>query len=218
MDQPQLRLYVDAQFMSPYAMSVFVALHEKALPHDLIGVDLTTQANRQADYQRRSLTGRVPALEHGKFSLSESSAITEYLEEVFPPPAYAALYPQQPDQRARARQVQAWLRSDLLPLRDERPTAVIFQQPSDTPLSDSARFAAEQLFEAATALLKDHHLSLLGQWCIADTDLALMINRLVANGDEVPDRLVEYVQHQWQRPSVRAWIEQGLAVAGSLRM
>lgn len=208
MSQPQLRLFVDAQFISPYAMSVFVALHEKALPYDLIGVDLATQENRQADYQRRSLTGRVPTLEHDGFSLSESSAIAEYLEEVFPPPAYTALYPQQPSDRARARQVQAWLRSDLLPLRDERPTTVIFQQPCDAPLSDSARVAAEHLFEAATALLKDHHLSLFGQWCIADTDLALMLNRLVANGDQVPDPLVEYVQHQWQRSSVRAWIQQ----------
>ncbi|PSN10381.1 hypothetical protein C7271_26080 [filamentous cyanobacterium CCP5] len=43
--------------------------------------------------------------------------------------------------------------------------------------------------------------------------MALRLNRLVANGDEVPDRLVEYVQHQWQRPSVRAWIEQSAALA-----
>ncbi|PSN10386.1 glutathione transferase [filamentous cyanobacterium CCT1] len=213
MDPSQLRLFVDAQFMSPYAMSVFVALHEKGLPHDLIGIDLAVQENRQIDYQRRSLTERVPTLEHGDFSLSESSAITEYLEEVFPPPAYTALYPQPSDQRARARQVQAWLRSDLLPLRDERPTTVIFRQLSDTPLSDSARLTVEQLFEVATTLLKDHHLSLFGQWCIADTDLALMLNRLVANGDEVPAPLVEYVQHQWQRSSVRAWIEQSAALA-----
>ncbi|MBE9155574.1 glutathione transferase [Nodosilinea sp. LEGE 06152] len=218
MSPSPLRLFVDAQFMSPYAMSVFVALHEKALPHELIGVDLAAQENRQADYQRRSLTGRVPMLEHGSFSLSESSAIVEYLEDVFPPPNHAALYPQQPGDRARARQVQAWLRSDLLPLRDERPTTVIFQQPCDTPLSDSARIAVEHLFEAATALLQDYHLSLFSQWCIADTDLALMLNRLVANGDEVPDRLVQYVQHQWQRSSVLAWVGQSAAVASSLRI
>lgn len=38
-------------------------------------------------------------------------------------------------------------------------------------------------------------------------DLALMLNRLVANADEVPEMLAAYVQHQWQRPSVQAWVE-----------
>lgn len=212
MGNSDLKLFVDSQFTSPYALSAFVALREKGLPHDLVPVNLATQENRQTDYQRRSLTGRVPTLEQGEFALSESSAITEYLEETFPPPTYAALYPQNPRARARARQVQAWLRSDLLPIRDERPTTVIFHQPCDRPLSDSARAAVETLFRAAETLLEDHRLSLFGQWCIADTELALMLNRLVANGDRVPEPLLEYVQHQWQRPSVQAWLEQSQAV------
>ncbi len=35
-----LRLYVDARFASPYAMSAFVALTEKGLPFDMTTVDL----------------------------------------------------------------------------------------------------------------------------------------------------------------------------------
>ncbi|MBD2114037.1 MULTISPECIES: glutathione transferase [Cyanophyceae] len=212
MGNSDLKLFVDAQFTSPYALSAFVALQEKELPHDLVCIDLATQENRQVSYLQRSLTGRVPTLEHGEFALSESSAITEYLEEIFPPPTYTAIYPQNPRARARARQVQAWLRSDLLSIRDERPTTVIFHQPCDLPLSDGARVAVETLFQAAEALLKDHRLSLFGQWCIADTDLALMLNRLVANGDRVPAPLVEYVEHQWQRPSVQAWLAQSKTV------
>ncbi|MBW4459532.1 MAG: glutathione transferase [Nodosilinea sp. WJT8-NPBG4] len=212
MGNSDLKLFVDAQFTSPYALSAFVALQEKGLPHDLVCIDLATQENRQTSYQQRSLTGRVPTLEHGEFALSESSAITEYLEEIFPPPTYVAIYPQNQRDRARARQVQAWLRSDLLSIRDERSTTVIFHQPCDLPLSDRAQFAVETLFQAAETLLQDHRLSLFGQWCIADTDLALMLNRLVANGDRVPEPLAEYVQHQWQRPSVQAWLEQSKAV------
>ena len=45
--------------------------------------------------------------------------------------------------------------------------------------------------------------NLFGEWCIADTDLALMINRLVLHGDEVPERLVDYATFQWQRASVQ---------------
>ena len=48
--------------------------------------------------------------------------------------------------------------------------------------------------------------SLFGQWCIADTDLALMLNRLIMNGDEIPHKLKEFANHQWQRPSVQQWV------------
>ncbi|MGV8577848.1 glutathione transferase, partial [Pseudomonas aeruginosa] len=44
------------------------------------------------------------------------------------------------------------------------------------------------------------------EWCIADTDLALMLNRLVMHGDPVPERLRHYAHKQWQRPSVQAWL------------
>jgi glutathione S-transferase len=48
--------------------------------------------------------------------------------------------------------------------------------------------------------------NLFGEWSIADVDLALMLNRLILNGDRVPAALVDYAQRQWQRPSVQAWV------------
>ena len=33
-----------------------------------------------------------------------------------------------------------------------------------------------------------------------------MLNRLIMNGDRVPQRLVDYAYHQWQRPSVQRWM------------
>jgi len=46
----RVRLYVDANYASPYAMSVFVALHEKALDFDLVTVDLSAGAHHSADF------------------------------------------------------------------------------------------------------------------------------------------------------------------------
>ena len=198
-------LYVDAQFASPYAMSAFVALKEKDIPFTVGTVDLAAGANRATDYAAASLTQRVPTLVHDDFSLSESSAITEYLEQVFPAPP---LYPSEPRARARARQVQAWLRSDLMPIREERTTQVIFYGPIDRPLSDVARAAAEKLFAAASALLAGGRENLFDDWCIADLELALMLNRLVMNGDDVPAKLEAYAQRQWQRSSVQLWVKQ----------
>lgn len=205
MPTANLLLYVDAKFVSPYAMSAFVALHEKGLPFEIKTIDLAANANNEPNFAALSLTRRVPTLVHNGFSLSESSAIAEYLNEVFPG---TPLYPADPRSRARARQVQAWLRSDLGPVRQERSTEVVFYGPTKAPLSADAQASAEKLFSVAEALLPVDSEYLFGQWCIADADLALMLNRLVLNGDPVPARLAAYAKRQWQRPSVQLWVNQ----------
>ena len=205
MPPPKLLLYVDAQFASPYGMSAFVALHEKGLPFEIATVDLTAKANHEPHFAATSLTHRVPTLAHNGFSLSESSAIAEYLNDVFPG---TPLYPAKPQNRARARQVQAWLRSDLMPIRQERSTEVVFYGPTPTPLTAEARTSAQKLFAAAESLLPANSENLFGEWCIADVDLALMLGRLVFNGDSVPERLAAYAKHQWLRPSVQLWVNQ----------
>lgn len=203
MNDSNLRLYVDAQFTSPYAMSCFVTLREKGIEFEMSTLDLEKLENQTSDYARLSLTQRVPTLVHGGFALSESSAITEYLEEVFP---QTAVYPRHPQKRAAARQVQAWLRSDLLPIRQERSTLVVFYGQKYGPLSASADAARQKLIDVAQWLLTGNPDYLFGEWSIADVDLALMLNRLILNGDTVPAQLEDYAQRQWQRPTVQEWI------------
>jgi glutathione S-transferase len=200
----QLTLYIDSNYVSPYAMWAFVALKEKRLPYALKTVDLAAKQHRETGYEHLTLTGKVPALVHGDFALAESSAIIEYLEDVFPSPP---VLPADAKQRARARQLQAWLRSDLAALREERPTTVIFRAPTDKPLSEAGRAAADRLVRVAASLLGEGAGQLFGDWCIADTELALTLNRLVANGDAVPENLKRYVLAQWARPSVQAWLK-----------
>lgn len=200
-----MRLYVDHLYTSPYAMSVFVTLREKGLAFDTVTLDLDAAQQHAADFARLSLTQRVPTLLEGDFALSESSAITEYLEQAYPE---VPVYPADPKQRARARQVQAWLRSDLLPIRQERSTMVVFYGQKMPALSPVAQAAATKLISAAQALLAGNPPYLFGEWCIADVDLAVMLNRLILNGDSVPAELVAYARRQWQRPSVQAWVQQ----------
>lgn len=203
MPAPSLRLYVDAQFTSPYALSVFVTLLEKGLAFETVTLDLDTAQNRAAEFAQLSLTQRVPTLVQSDFALSESSAISEYLDEAYPE---TTVYPTEPKQRARARQVQAWLRSDLQAIRQERSTLVVFYGQKRPPLSPAGEAAARKLISAAQALLAGNAQYLFGAWSIADVDLAVMLNRLILNGDKVPSELVAYAQRQWQRPSVQAWV------------
>lgn len=203
----KLTLFIDSNYVSPYAMWAFVALKEKQIPFTLKPVDLAAKQHRDAVFETLSLTAKVPALLHGDFSLAESSAIIEYLEDMFPAPAHPPLYPADARERARARQLQAWIRSDLMALREERPTTVIFKAPVQKPLSEAGRAAADKLVRVAAGLIGEGADSLFGKWCIADTELALTLNRLVANGDPVPDKLRRYVQVQWARAPVQAWVK-----------
>jgi glutathione S-transferase len=69
-----------------------------------------------------------------------------------------------------------------------------------TPFCGGANLIAE------AELLNHGADNLFGHWSIADLDLALMLNRLILNGDEVQDRLVRYARAQWERPSVQQWV------------
>jgi len=205
MESAKIKLYVGADFVSAFAMSTFVALKEKQLQFELVTLDLKARENYQPGYRDLSLTCKIPTLVHEGFALSESSAIAEYLDEIAPQPQ--KLFPQDTRQRARARQLQAWLRSDLLIIRKERPADLIYFGKKDTLLSDDALAAVDRLFFVADRLLKGGADHLFGDWSIADTDLAIMLNRLLANGDHVPARLAAYVRRQWDRDSVRAWMD-----------
>lgn len=196
-------LYVDSNFASPYALVAFVSLIEKGLSFDVKPLELFAKAHQERDFASTSITRRIPTLVHDEFALSESSAICEYIDETF---AGTRLYPLDLRDRARARQVQAWVRSDLLPIRDERPTFVVFGGAKRPALSAQASEAAQKLFAAALQLLGGRTENLFSEWSIADVDLAMMLQRLVAHGDPVPQRLIDYAHHQWRRPSVQKWI------------
>lgn len=198
-----LQLYVDSNYASPWAMSCFVVLQEKLLAAELIPVDLGAAENKQSDFMKKSRTQRIPALVDGNLSLSESSAICEYLEDNFPA---VPVYPQDKKTKALARQIQAWIRSDMMALRKERPTEAVFYRKQFAPLTNEALDAAQKLFSVVDTLLAAGSKHLFGEWCIADTEVALMLQRLLKHGDPLPAHLAAYADEQWQRPSAQLWI------------
>jgi glutathione S-transferase len=196
-----LTLYGEENFDSPFVFTVFVALLEKGVPFELRVVPLGKGEQRTPEFTERSLTARVPTIDDGDFSLSESLAIVEYLEESRPPPA-PRLFPAALRQRARARQLLGWLRSSLHALKDERPSSSMFYAPQSKPLGEPAKADAARLVRITEALLSPGADCLFGDFSIADAELAFALMRLVKNGDALPDRLRVYAERVWARPSV----------------
>lgn len=204
---PPVVLYADPFWVSPYVFSSYVALREKNIEFEVITIDLAKGDHKREPFRSASLTARVPALDDHGFWLSESNAIAEYLEESYPPPTHRRLFPADPRQRARARQLMAFLRSDLGPLRAERSSEMVFYQMSGQPLSEAARRSVTKLVDVAEQLLAAGAETAFDEWSVADADLALALRRIAQDGDLLPERLRAYADRQWTRPSVRAYAE-----------
>jgi glutathione S-transferase len=160
-------------------MSVFVALEEKGLPFELELLDLEQGEQHEPEFLRRSITGRVPTLfiadeaatgrvergaEPSGVWLSESMAITEYLEERFPAPGHPRLYPVDLQERARVRMVQGLIRSSFTALRQERSTETIFQSAPRRPLSEAGEADRVRLIRVATALVGEGQAGIVEKW------------------------------------------------------
>jgi maleylacetoacetate isomerase len=105
-------------FQDPYSSSsarVRWALAIKRVPHEVVIVDLSARENDAADHRARSPLGYVPVLEIDGRCLSESVAIIEHLETLFPDPA---LYPREAWARARVREMVSLVCSGIQPLQN----------------------------------------------------------------------------------------------------
>jgi glutathione S-transferase len=198
-------LYTDRFWISPYVFSSFVALSEKGLEFDTQDVALDLREQLKPQFRDLSLTARVPLLIDGDFVLTESSAIAEYLEEKFP--QAPSLFPKSLEERARARMIMAWLRSDLSALRVELPSHTIFYTPRSESLSTSAQNDVDKLVRIARKLVSPQRETLFQDWSLVDAELAFMLQRLLANGVALPQHVAVYARQQWLRPSARVFVE-----------
>ncbi|MGE0872032.1 MAG: glutathione transferase [Kofleriaceae bacterium] len=199
-------LYAESTWVSPWVFHVMVALEELRVPYNLHVVSFPLSTETRTNLQRAAIIGKVPILVHDGVGISESLAITEYLAEQFAPPAYPALLPAHPIERARARQLMSFLRTSLMALREDRPTSSVFGRPVVKPLGAKGQADADELIRVAGRMLQPGQTTLFQSWSIADADLALMLMRLVANQDPVPKHLLDYTHATWDRKSVRQYI------------
>jgi maleylacetoacetate isomerase len=113
-----MKLY--GYFRSSAAYRVRIALNWKGVPHEHAFVHLTRDGGGQnsPDYLARNPQALVPALElDGGEVLTQSLAIIEYLDEVYPDPP---LLPGDAVARARVRAIAQAVACDIHPLNNLR--------------------------------------------------------------------------------------------------
>ncbi len=88
--------------LSPFSRKVRLSLGEKKIEVALVE---ERYWEKDPEFVRRNPAGKVPVLKMGGLTMSDSTAICEYLEEAQPSPA---LLPQSPDARYEARRLVGW--------------------------------------------------------------------------------------------------------------
>jgi maleylacetoacetate isomerase len=106
-------------FRSSAAFRTRIALKLKGVNYEAVYVDLRPPASGQhtAEFLAVNPQGLVPALEHDGMTITQSLAIIEYLEELYPEPP---LLPAAPRDRARVRAMALAVACDIHPLNNLR--------------------------------------------------------------------------------------------------
>ncbi|MGH8586298.1 MAG: maleylacetoacetate isomerase [Gammaproteobacteria bacterium] len=117
-------------FRSSAAYRVRIALNLKGIAYEPRFVHLARGGHVEAAYRALNPQGLVPTLVDGALVLTQSLAILEYLEEVFPTPP---LLPPEPGLRAWARAIAGLVACDIHPLNNLRVLRFLEQELGQGP-------------------------------------------------------------------------------------
>jgi glutathione S-transferase len=208
-------LYIGEKNISSWSMRAWVALKHKQVVFEERTIELRTDKDR-VQRRRVSPTGRVPVLHHQGRVVPDSLAIIEYLEETLPPPAYPALWPSDPEDRAHARWLAAAMHSGFMKLRESMSFNLCFVPQPPPPTAEALAEAAEMLgyFEAALLRKTAKEPFLFGAFGAADAMYAPAIMRLTAfrvPTDATP-AAARYLKAVLAHGPVREWLDQARAL------
>jgi maleylacetoacetate isomerase len=123
MSDAQLTLY--SYFRSSASARVRTIMNLHSIPHDTKYIHLLKGEQKSAEYTALNAGQSVPTLivreAGGEWALAQSTAIMEYLDEVYGPGSKAGvLLPKEPKARAQIRSIIALLCGDLFPMLSMR--------------------------------------------------------------------------------------------------
>lgn len=141
-------------FNSSTSYRVRIALALKGLDYDTAPVNLRTGEQRDGDYRKMSPAGIVPTLVDGDIRLTQSLAIIDYLDQVYPLPR---LIPEAMEVRMRALEIAQTIACEIHPVNNLRVLNYLTGQLAVTADAKTAwyRHWVEEGLAAVEALLAD---------------------------------------------------------------
>jgi maleylpyruvate isomerase len=163
-----LSLELYSFWRSSASYRVRIALNLKSLPYVTHGVDLVKDGGEQWGEKYRDVNpqSRVPTLVHDGQRFTQSLAIIEYLDEVFPG---TRLIPKDPIDRAHVRMLSQIIAADIQPLQNTSTTKYLKEtlKLDDAAINAWLREWITRGLDAFNAHVERDHLS--GKFCHGDT-------------------------------------------------
>jgi maleylacetoacetate isomerase len=147
MAQPQ-KVILYSYWRSSSAWRVRNALNIKKIPYEYRAVHLVKGEQKSPEYLKLNPQGLVPCLVVDSNVLTQSVAIIEYLEEVYPNPP---LLPRDPLSRAKVRSLTHMITSDIQPIQNLR---VLQKIGDENKKKEWAAYWIEEGFKALEAEVK----------------------------------------------------------------
>jgi glutathione S-transferase len=204
------KLYIGNKNYSSWSMRPWVLLKQAGIPFEEVKVrfdSFSADSQFKAEVTAVNPVGKVPVLVDGTLAVWDTLAIAETLAEQFPE---KALWPQNPQDRARARSVCAEMHAGFTALRSHCPMNIeaSLAEVGGLIWRDQAgvRADVQRLVSMWTALLDTHGGPMLfGAFSIADAFFAPVCMRLSTYALPVPPAIQAYIARVNALPSVQAW-------------
>jgi len=199
-----MKLVIGDKNYSSWSMRPWLLVKHFGIPFEEVLIELD-EAGTKAAILTYSASGKVPCLvsEDG-FAVWDSLAIAETLADRYP---QHALWPREPNARARARSVSAEMHSGFGALRNAMPMNIRLTRPGvgtePEVLADIARI--DTLWRECLAASGGPFL--FGEFCIADAMYAPVAMRFNSYQPKLSPEAAAYVQRVTAAPAVAAWIE-----------
>lgn len=211
-----LKLYIGNKNYSSWSMRPWVLMRQTGINFEEVMLRFDSfepDSSFKQQAMALSPTGRVPLLIEDGHIIWDSLAICEYLAERFPD---KHLWPQNVNQRARARSLVAEMHSNFSALRKHCPMnieAQLHEVGAQLWVSHADLRADVQYLESLwTPQLKIASGSMLfGQFSIADAFFAPVCMRLNSYGLPTSDLIRAYVQRICLLPATQEWVKGALA-------
>jgi glutathione S-transferase len=186
---------------SPYAWKVWLALEHKGVAYEAKRLMFDPDETKTPEFLKINPRGRVPAIVDDEFSLYESNAIVEYLEERFPE---KPLLPKDAKARALARRIMAEADSYLGTIGGELIDATLYTKAEERDAQKIAGLKAkvrEELARWETTLTGEYFAGGLGLADYATYPWVRMLVRAEERGaglgftrEELPPKLAAWLK------------------------
>ncbi|MDW6004827.1 glutathione S-transferase family protein [Vibrio mangrovi] len=202
-----MKLYIGNKNYSTWSLRPWILLAKSDISFDEIKLPLDTPQFYTA-LESVTPTRKVPCLTDGELTVWDSLAICEYINDTY---LSGQAWPEDPQEKAKARSLAAEMHSGFSALRSEAPMnirAARMVTLSDAAQQDLKRI--EAIFTEQMMQFADHGGWLFGQYSIADAMFAPVVMRLRTYQIRLGEMAQKYVDHVLSCPVLQQWIDAAL--------